>query len=611
MLMKVLHRKSLMRFFLLIVLTLVLCTVFITDNSLSRGVITSKIFWFAFIMCIISFTIPFCFRRNPKIFITDLLFFLFAVYLCISCLFLNSYPSMKLWLTLLMIPLYVAIRNVTSNIKLRRWLLDVILVVVLIETLWGLLQLYGFAHSNHNLYKITGTLFNPGPFSGFVAVAIPLALSYSLDKTLLRIERWLGICTLFFTFLVLPATMSRAAWIAAFFGCIYVLWKWIRLSRINFKDYFQKVHLLDSVFRFFERCISSVVIRIMLALFSSFLAVVFLYGIYLIKKDSAKGRSIIWSSSMIAVKERPLLGHGFGSFTAVYGDTQAEYFLANKRSENLMMLADSPDYAFNEYVQIAVELGLVGLVIFLSLTGFLFFYPCSSFFNAPRSALIVFLFFSTFSYPFSVLPLSIIFVFLVALLAPSSKNVSFILPVWIRIAGVVVCWGITAFCAHQILPKRSAFQEWQSLQENRNEYSNNEDIHKYRALYQSLRHEKHFLFEYGLCLSKTGQYSESNIIYEEYLNYGSDPMVYNCMGNNFKEMGEFDKAENMYIHALKIVPNRHYPLYLLMKLYKDNGQAQKAKDIAISLFRKPVKVSSTAIREMREEARKIIIASEE
>ena len=45
----------------------------------------------------------------------------------------------------------------------------------------------------------------------------------------------------------------------------------------------------------------------------------------------------------------------------------------------------------------------------------------------------------------------------------------------------------------------------------------------------------------------------------------------------YKEMGNYRKAENMYIRALQIVPNRHYPLYLLMKLYKDNGQTEKAK----------------------------------
>ena len=136
-------------------------------------------------------------------------------------------------------------------------------------------------------------------------------------------------------------------------------------------------------------------------------------------------------------------------------------------------------------------------------------------------------------------------------------------------------------------------------------------VDDYKTLFPQLRHQKQFLFEYAQCLSKTEQYTESNRIFEEYLLYGSDPMVYNCMGNNFKEMGDYTKAESMYIRASQIVPNRHYPLYLLMKLYHETGQTEKAKFMALSLINKPVKVQSTAIREMHLEARKIITSKDE
>jgi len=83
-------------------------------------------------------------------------------------------------------------------------------------------------------------------------------------------------------------------------------------------------------------------------------------------------------------------------------------------------------------------------------------------------------------------------------------------------------------------------------------------------------------------------------------------MIYNCMGNNFKAMGDYQKAEASYIHALQIVPNRHYPLYLLMRLYYETGQLKKARETAQTLLSKPAKVMSTAIREMQEEAKRII-----
>jgi phosphopantetheine adenylyltransferase len=83
-------------------------------------------------------------------------------------------------------------------------------------------------------------------------------------------------------------------------------------------------------------------------------------------------------------------------------------------------------------------------------------------------------------------------------------------------------------------------------------------------------------------------------------------MLYNVMGNNYKRMGEYVKAENNYIHASHIVPHRIYPFYLLAKLYVETGDTVKAKEMAHLVMTKEPKVQSTAVREMREEMRGII-----
>ena len=609
--MKILRRKICVNYFILSVLTATFSTVFITDSSLFQGVVTAKYFYFAAVMCAVSIILPSRISRKYELNVIDVLLGAFTVYICINWYFLNGNPNIHWWLTLLMIPLYFAVRKATVDEKLRRWFLNITLVIVLIESLLGLLQLYGFVHSFHSHYKITGTFFNPGPYTGFLAIGIPLALGYSLDKTLLRWERWLGIAILFFALFVLPATMSRAAWIAVIVGCIPVLWKWFRLSDIkSHQDYIRITRKIDASFKFITRLLTPVVSRLVLVVAAGLLTIVLLSGIYMLKKDSVDGRMVIWSASMKAIKGHPFFGVGYGSFTKIYGDLQATYFLDAKRTEVQKMLADSPDYAFNEYVQIAVELGLVGLALFLFIVFFSLFSLCKSY-CVVNSSLLTFLVFAAFSYPFSVLPLSIFFVFLLAISASSSNKLSFSLPIWLQIVGIGICWSITAFSAYKILPKHAAYKEWKSIQTIYNTNYSNEALKKYKTLYQELQHEKYFLFEYGQCLSKTGRHAESNSIFEEYLHYGSDPMVYNCMGNNYKEMADFDKAEIMYFQALQIVPNRHYPLYLLMKLYKDIGQTQKAKDMAVALLNKPVKVLSTAIREMREEARKIILTSDE
>ena len=177
------------RFLLFIPLTAlvtVLCTVFIVDEFLWEGVKTAKYFWFSSAMFITLPLIFVLFLLERKIIIAlrraDIFFLLLWGYIILNFCLLNTNQDIRFLLSLLMLPLYIVIRMAICGGEQQRWFLIVLLVIILIEALWGLLQLYGFTRSQHSLYKITGTLFNPGPFSGFVAVGVPLALSFSLNK---------------------------------------------------------------------------------------------------------------------------------------------------------------------------------------------------------------------------------------------------------------------------------------------------------------------------------------------------------------------------------------------------------------------------------------------
>lgn len=55
-----------------------------------------------------------------------------------------------------------------------------------------------------------------------------------------------------------------------------------------------------------------------------------------------------------------------------------------------------------------------------------------------------------------------------------------------------------------------------------------------------------------------------------------------------------------------IVPNRIYPYYLLMKLFIETGDMEKAQENAKIVLTKEPKVQSTAVSEMREEAERIM-----
>lgn len=60
-----------------------------------------------------------------------------------------------------------------------------------------------------------------------------------------------------------------------------------------------------------------------------------------------------------------------------------------------------------------------------------------------------------------------------------------------------------------------------------------------------------------------------------------------------------------------MVPHKFYPGYLLVKLYDETGQFDRAVYLARDLLDKKIKVPSRAIEEMKEELEKIIADNEE
>ena len=68
------------------------------------------------------------------------------------------------------------------------------------------------------------------------------------------------------------------------------------------------------------------------------------------------------------------------------------------------------------------------------------------------------------------------------------------------------------------------------------------------------------------------------------------------------------QAERELLRAIRILPERLYPYYLLAKLYAEPEfyQADKLRAAAGTVLAKEPKVETTAIREMRAEIRKIL-----
>ena len=277
-----------------------------------------------------------------------------------------------------------------------------------IEAIWGLLQVYGYEPSNHSLYALTGSFYNPGPYSGFLAMCLPLALHEWLEGK--RIWKHLALVAWVLMLVVLPSGMSRSAWLAALVASGYVL----------------GMHYRDRLYRFRKFFWIGGLLLILLGV-----------GAYHWKKDSADGRLLMWKVAIQAVLEYPWQGVGWENVAGAYGDAQERYFASGVASEQEVHVAGAPEYVFNEYLQVAMAWGVLALCGILLLVGGCFCLGHRGRMFGVCGALLSLSVFSFSSYPFQFLEFIVAFGALLVACLMRLRNVY--LQVAVLIIGIGVC----------------------------------------------------------------------------------------------------------------------------------------------------------------------------
>jgi O-antigen ligase len=584
--------KSVMTVALSLPFLLVLSTVFVIDYQLAQGVITGKYFWFYASMVLASAAVLLSiiiYKQWVRLSLLDLLLTLF----CGCGLWVTYYHTSEITtkgiLLLLLLTLYFYFRIFFTQ---DRWKLPALLLFYvltgLIEAVWGLCQLYGFSISQHSLFKTTGSFFNPGPYAGYLAVVFPLALYWVHDtRYKIKGKKILGIATCIAILLVLPATMSRAAWLAVIIGSLVVVIPCLTRDSMQF---FRK-----------WRIKSAMTVSIVILFCAT------LFGMYSLKKDSADGRVLMWKVAMHAIPKHPF-GVGLGNFPGTYASEQAAYFASGQASELEELVAGSPEYGFNEYLQICLEWGIIPFILFLTIIVRCLYAAYKRKQYGILGSFVSVLVFAFMSYPFSVLPFPIILVFFsAAIVTPNSIDNQHFTKFPLRDLGFTMLGCLlTAFCFYNRYPTCEAYKKYNMAQMLYWEKAYGPAKKEYESLYPQLNDHSRFLFEYGHLLSNIGDYKKSNEILQQVSRFSSDPMIYNIIGKNYQALKEYEQAETSFIHATQMVPHRLYPWYLLCKLYAEMGLPNKVKEAATIVQTKEPKVQSMAVKEMREEVLMIV-----
>lgn len=462
-----------------------------------------------------------------------------------------------------------------------------------VEALHGLGQIVGIYPSNHSLFVLTGTFYNPGPYSGYLAAVLPIALYRIMifngkKDRLSVVQYYLSMCVLLLICCVLPAGMSRAAWFASLLSCGYVV---LRVYHVKVKSFVS------------EHRYAVLGVLILGLLFAS--------GTYFMKRDSADGRLLIWKITSRAIACNPWGEENGRTFSAIYGDAQERYFTDCEYSESEAWVAGTPDFAFNEYLQTAVEYGVwVSVLLVTVLLMLLKIAGSRKHLAGMGGCLVSLMVFACFSYPLHI-P-AIVSVWLLAVIVLSGEGlvmikrkryaVAVLLPV--VVAGLTV--SVNMYGMYYV--RTRAVREWMPVRVLYHSGAFKAAAEEYGKLYDKMSWNKDFCFEYGRALYKAGSFGEAEEVLLKDMTVSGDPMILNILGRNAQESGEYGKAEMYLLRSTSRLPERVYPHYLLVKLYAEPEYFDRVKLIreAEYVLNTEPKVNSTAIREMRQEVKNIL-----
>ena len=440
------------------------------------------------------------------------------------------------------------------------------------------LQMIGLAPSNHDSFTVTGTFTNPAPVGGFLAICASLALHQVIYSP--KRFPWVAI-----TCYLLPAcvlTNSRAALLGLVVATIAVL---LVKFRIPNKRLRRTIHIALLI-----------------------LGLLLITGLYLYRPKSADGRLLIWK---ICVKhliaDKPLFGHGMGGFQREYMMAQATYFASGCATEAEILLAADNTFAFNEFIRIACEYGIVGVVLVIFFL-FVIIYRARKGFATIRGAftisLVCGIVFACFSYPLAVPTLRVVYAMLIiGCMCPMNpmqlgKRKRYVLYACIGVVAIIIAGNRISYyvryqCMDNALTKLLLSDDRANKSYIKNTIAGWADNERIVSRYAYVLYEKK-------------QYKEAIPMQERSISLFPTAEKVLDLGDAYKDVQAYDKAIECYHIASNMLPAYVTPPYKLFCLYRELDMYACAKEYAERIKNMVPKVENKKTKNIKEEAEEFL-----
>ena len=448
-----------------------------------------------------------------------------------------------------------------------------VLIFTSAQAIIAIIQYLGFLSSFHDYFLVTGVFANPAPLGGYLSIGFVVLICNVL--CLSKTQKWEAFIYLLIGIILFTALMladSRAAWMGISVSlCILYNTKYNRKNN-----------------KYIILCLFVLVLTI-------------LFALHTYRPASSNTRIQIWTVSMNLVKESPLTGHGTGSFTSTYMKEQSK--IMSNTNEELRTKADNVKVPYNETIKILCEQGIIGLLLMTTFLGLLIRNLWRSF-KRNRNIFFIFpvisiLIYAQFSYPFSVLSISLIFFTIASIAQNSSAIISFNSNNVIVKLLLILALIISIFDLKLRIHIYNKLEGYLKLEKPALSISEQSITGSY------IRHEPHILIYNAKAQMMVGDDEEAINSFLQLLKYDIDTSWYISLGDLYEKKGLPEIAESYYLTAHRMCPGLIEPIFARFQLWQ-NRNKQKALQLAFEIRDTQPKIENKKTNTMKKAAIKYI-----
>jgi O-antigen ligase len=269
------------------------------------------------------------------------------------------------WLTLIGLFFFlIRWRLLDDKYRVTHPLIIAIMLIGVAESLYGMFEF--FSGHRHILYlngssmvsTVTGTFINHNYFAGYLLMVIPLSVGFLYSREAARIDRFRG-------WRERLVSLDGKTLLIGFGVIVMILGLLFSASRMGIASLLLSFTLLSLLFRNpskehkFSR--TSILMLGLALLWAAWIGLDFVISRFLTSSEDFKGRWVFWVNTFQIIKDFPIFGSGLGTFTWVF---------PMYRSFHLIGVAT---HAENDYLQLASEVGMIGIGLLLILFLFCFY----------------------------------------------------------------------------------------------------------------------------------------------------------------------------------------------------------------------------------------------